>query len=305
MQAQYYRNLGHEVLWDNWLEGKYWADKIILEPENIPFNLLPSPDRIWTKAFDKKYQQNGNFKYHPATYMQVANGCWWGKCKFCVEQKNKWEVRPVEDVIEELKECERLGFKEVFDDSGTFPIGMWLDKFFDSISSNSLNLRYGCNMRMVDAPYRRMRDCGFRMVLFGVESANQQTLDRINKGVKVEDIKWIKKAAEAGLDCHISVIFGFPFESDMDAINTLILVKDLLQKGIAKTAQASFYSVEGQKGNESHRKYVDRIYEVGYSPQFWFHQLKDIKNLDDIKYLWRKIKEGLTLFTNKDKATGE
>ena len=31
------------------------------------------------------------------------------------------------------------------------------------------------------------------MVLFGLESANQYTLDMVNKGVKVEDIKLVNK----------------------------------------------------------------------------------------------------------------
>jgi hypothetical protein len=42
---------------------------------------------VWTKAVDKKYQTNGNFKYNPGTYIQSASGCWWGKCTFCVENK--------------------------------------------------------------------------------------------------------------------------------------------------------------------------------------------------------------------------
>ena len=34
--------------------------------------------------------------------------------------------------------------------------------------------------------YKLMKKAGFRFVLFGLESANQATLDRINKGEKIE-----------------------------------------------------------------------------------------------------------------------
>lgn len=293
MEAEWHQRNGDLVDWECERCKRY--DKIICEPEKLSFLKLPSPDRVFTNAFHKKYQSNGNFKYQPGTYIQVANGCWYGKCSFCIEQNEKWEIRPVESVIEELKGCEQLGFKEVFDDSATFPIGEWLDSFIRSLNSNRINLRLGCNMRMVDVDYRAMRNVGFRMLLFGLESANAQTLLKINKGIRTEDVKYIKMASDAGLEPHIAVMFGFPWETDEDAQRTLLLVHNLLRRGIVKTAQASFYSVDGIKSIESHRKYVRKIYDVAKSPQFWFNQLKDIKSKDDLKYLWRKIKEGVNL----------
>jgi len=138
-----------------------------------------------------------------------------------------------------------------------------------------------------------MYNVGFRMLLFGLESANQKTLDKINKGTKVEDIKYIIKAAKAGLEPHIAVMFGFPWETDKDAEATLRTVHYLLKKGYAKTAQASFYQNPPEISNERHRHYVRRIYDVAKSPTFWFNKIKDVKSVDDIKYLWRQIKEGL------------
>jgi hypothetical protein len=294
MQAQHYRNLGHNVVWDH--KGAIPlkpGDRIISHPEDINFIHLPCPDRVWTNAFDKKYQQNGNFKYRPGTYIQCADSCWWGKCSFCVERKREWKVRPVWDVIQELESINRLGFKEVFDDSGTFPIGAWLSEFLDSLGNRKFNFRLGCNMRMVEAPYQRMRDNGFRMALFGIESANQKTLDRINKGVKVEDIRWVERAAQDGLDCHGAFMFGYPWETDEDATRTLRCVHDLLKRGILKTAQASFYTDSGRTGKESHRKYVGRLYQVACSPSFWINKINDIKSKEDLGYFFRQIKAGL------------
>lgn len=304
MEAQYHRNLGHEVIWDEpWKDYDY----LITKPEGISFNLLPAPDRIFTNALDKKYQNNGNFKYLPGTYIQVANGCWHGKCSFCIERNNTWQVREVDDVIDELKECQLLGFKEVFDDSGTFPVGRWLEDYISAIGSNDFNFRLGCNMRMVEAPYSDMRRVGFRMLLFGLESANQNTLDRINKGVKVEDYKYIIKAAKAGLEPHIAVMFGYPWETEKDARETLKLVHYLLRKGYAKTAQASFYNPPDNVSNRVHRKYVRRIYRVAIYPEFWLNKIKDLKDFESFRYLLRQVSDGFRIFNSQDEncSSGE
>ena len=133
------------------------------------------------------------------------------------------------------------------------------------------------------------------MLLFGVESANQDTLDRINKGVRCDDIIYVRKAAEAGLEPHVAVMFGYPWETDKDSIRTLTLVHHLLKHGYAKTAQASFFTMPGVVSNESQRKYIKQIYGVAKSPTFWLNKITDIKNTDDLKYLWRSIKKGVGL----------
>jgi len=296
MEAEFYRGQGNFVQWDYpfpiGINRGDW-DKIIITPENLSFLSLPHPDRIFTKAFDKKYQQNGNFKYHPGTYIQSASGCWWGKCSFCVEKGLPYEVRPVDDVINEITVCKKLGFREIFDDSATFPQGEWLNDFTKKLAK--LNMHFSCNMRINNnIDYHSLRNAGFRMLLYGIESANQETLDKINKGVKSEDIiPTIKRATKAGLQPHIAVMFGYPWENDKQALETLKLTHYLLRKGYAKTAQASLYKPCGGKNNPQHKRFVHRIYDCAYYPDFWFNQIKDIKNKDDLKYLWRKIKAAL------------
>jgi len=289
MEATWYQNEGHKVEWDKdgWLEINY--DKIIREPEGLPFLSLPKPDRILTKAMDYAYD-NGNFKYTPGTYIQSASSCWWGKCTFCVEKDKPYQIRSVDEVIDEIRECKLMGFREAFDDSATFPTGRWLDDFTKRLE-NLGKTHFSCNMRLCDIDYVRIRRAGFRMLLFGIESANQGTLDRINKGVKVEDIKYIKKASEAGLDCHGAFMVGCPGESDKDSMRTLRLAHSLLRKGWLRTAQMSLYN-DGNC-NEAHHKYVKRLYHVAWYPSFWTSQLRKIKDKDDLRYLWRSIKKGV------------
>jgi anaerobic magnesium-protoporphyrin IX monomethyl ester cyclase len=282
MEAEHYRKAGCDVSWGNGI-GEY--HKTISEPENLPFLSLPAPDRTFTKAFTFT---SGNYKHLPGTHILSASGCWWGACSFCVEKGQKYEVRPVDDVIDEIAHCKYMGFREIFDDSATFPIGGWLYKFCRKVKP--LKIPISCNMRCVDIDYKKMKDAGFRMLLFGIESANQKTLDKINKGINYLDFKYIAKAAEAGLENHIACMFGYPWETGEEALRTLHLVHFLLRKGYAKTAQASFYQPPDGKNNPAHKKYVKQIYLAGLYPDFWFNQLKSIRNTDDIKYILRGIK---------------
>ena len=288
MEATYMRDKGHEVYWD---EPERKCQKWLHKPMfKVPFSKLPRPDRLFTKAYDPKWQNNGNFKHKPGAYIMSAGGCWWGKCKFCVESGKPYETRDIDDVIDEIKELKTMGFREIFDDSATFPVE-WLDEFCRKLKP--LKIKFSCNMRCVDLDYEMMKDAGFRMILFGVESANQPTLDNINKGIDTRDMQYIIKASLAGLDPHAAFMFGYPWETDEDAERTLRLVHYLLKKGFIKTAQASFYTPPDRKNNPQHKKYVGRIYEAGYSPEFWFNQLKSVRSRDDIKYIWRGIKAAL------------
>lgn len=292
MEATKRKQEGHAVFWGPVCFYDYKdMDKIVRNPEGLPFLSLPRPDRRLTDAFNPYYQENGNFKHRPGTYIQSAGGCWHGKCSYCVENGKPYEVRPVDSVVNEIIECKALGFKEVFDDSATFPTGRWLDEF---LGRGHLGVTLGANMRLCDVDYRRLYHSGFRMLLFGVESANQYTLDQVCKGTKTEDIKYIKKAAKAGLEPHIAVMFGYPWETDKDALCTLKLTHYLLRKGYAKTAQASLYKPQTGPYQEDHKKYVPRIYDASYYPDFWFNKLKDIRNTDDLKYIWLGIKKGLS-----------
>ena len=287
MEAQYHREHGDEVYWDEEVKDA----KVITEPEGIDFLKLPIPDRVFSHAFDKRYQVYGNYKYHPATHMQVADGCWHGKCTFCVENGKRYKVRSLKTVMEELEICQGQGFKEVFDDSGTFPDGKWLVDFCTWKWINCIDLMMGCNMRIgADVDFGLMKRANFRMILFGIESANQSTLDRLNKGIKADDIiPTLKRAKEAGLESHIAFMTGYPWEDYEDEKRTINLCHYLLKKGYVSTAQVSVYSAprtcpaKDSKGNAL----LQEFYNVYKNPQFLFRKIQAVKNWADFAYLFR------------------
>ncbi len=211
---------------------------------------LPFVDRDLTKWWLYAYE-NGNYKYTPATYMYSGRDCWWNRCTFCV-----WDhtINPLgsyrsfspERLFAEVKHVvDTYGVKEIFDDAGSLFIGPKLKRFCELMIESGYNkkVRYGCNMRfnaLNQDYYNLMGRAGFRFILYGMESGNQKTLDKLDKGTKeVDAINGPRMAKKAGLDPHITIMLGYPWESYKDAKRTIAIAKYAFKKGYYETMQAT------------------------------------------------------------------
>ncbi len=157
-----------------------------------------------------------------------------------------FRVRKVENVLDEIGMLiEKYNAKEIFDDSGTLMIGNWLKDLCNGLIKRGYNkkIKYSCNMRfnaLNQEDFDLMKKAGFRLLKFGLESANQKTLDKLNKGIRVEDIlNGCEMAKKAGLTLHLTMIVGYPWETKEDALRTFELAKELMQKGKADLLQAT------------------------------------------------------------------
>lgn len=211
---------------------------------------LPFVDRDLTKWKLYAYE-NGNYKYTPGTYMYSGRDCWWNRCTFCV-----WDhtINPLgsyrsfssERLFAEVKHVvDKYGIKEIFDDAGTLFIGPKLKRFCELLIESGYNkkVRYGCNMRfnaLNQDYYNLMGRAGFRFILYGMESGNQKTLDRLDKGTKeVDAINGPRMARASGLDPHITIMLGYPWESLEEARRTIEIAKYAFKKGYYETMQAT------------------------------------------------------------------
>jgi len=227
---------------------KYWCSGPVEIKHDL--DILPFVDRDLTKWQLYAYE-NGNYKYKPGTYMYSGRDCWWGKCTFCVWDNTLYPLGTYrrftpERLFEEVKHVvDNYGIKEIFDDAGTFYVGPFLKKFCELMIDSGYNKKvvYSCNMRinaLSKEYYDLMKRANFRFILYGLESGNQETLDRLEKGLKVKEIEpCLKVAKEAGLEPHITVMLGYPWESEQMAKNTIELAKSLFKKGYVDTMQAT------------------------------------------------------------------
>lgn len=313
MYATHLRNKGHEVVWGWKSETEDYLGCTFINPDgskevlvrtilsdsqiDVPFDQLPYPDRQFTDALNPRWQSYGNYKFHPATHMMASNLCWYGKCTFCIDTAKlqggeKRGIRSVDHVMGEIDDLIASGYREVFDDSGTFPVGDWLDEFCFKMRQKGRHkkIKVGCNMKPVNIDYKMMALSGFRFILVGIESANQSTLDKIQKGQKADkQIEYLKKMNDAGLEVHLTSMFGYEWETDEDAQRTVDMIHLALRKGYVKTAQASVYSPPRTKPDPKSKghKWIPRVYDVYKNPEFWYRKIKDIKRWEDVTYLIR------------------
>lgn len=223
---------------------------------NHDLNKLPPIDRELTR-WELYAYDNGNYKYLPGTYIMAGRDCWWrknGGCKFCswATLYPSWRVRDVDRVLDEIGELiERYKVREIMDDTGTFPVGEWLREFCQGMIKRGYHkkVNFNCNMRfgvLVKKDYQLMAKAGFRFLLYGLESANQKTLDRLNKGTDVgqiekelEMIKQVNEETGGHLEPHVTCMVGYPWESKEEAKQTVAMTKRLFDKGLISTLQAT------------------------------------------------------------------
>jgi len=307
--------------------GKYDLSKHSLDE-------LPQIDRELTRWKLYAYK-NGNYKYTPGSYVMNARDCWWGKCSFCswttMFLGGKFRARSVEEALDEIGELIKLGVKEIMEDSGTLPIGKWLKEFCHGMIERGYNKRVvlDCNMRLnaIKNPetWKLMKKAGFRMILFGLESANQETLERINKNLKVEEIEpGLKDCKKAGLEPHITVMVGYPWETKKDVENTHNLVKRLFRKNYIDSLQATLaipypgtplykYCQENnllltedydrfdqrepvmktETNPEELKKIVRKFYRSFITPKFLAKKITGLRGWGDIKHIGRAGKKVL------------
>lgn len=289
---------------------------------------LPMIDRELAK-WNLYAHKNGNFKYRPGSYMMSARDCWWGKCTFCswttLFPGDKWRTRSAQKAADEVGHLIGLGVKEIMEDSGTLPVGNWLEEFCGELIKRGYNKKVvmSCNMRLNAikdiAVWKLMKKAGFRFILFGLESANHETLDRINKGLKVEEIEpGLKMCKEAGLEPHITAMIGYPWETKEDARRTVELAKSMFKKGYVDTLQATVVIpypgtplfkyckennllnfedydrfdqreqvMKSQLSSEDAKELTQELYKSFIAPKFILRKFFSIRSLNDIKFLCR------------------
>lgn len=297
---------------------------------NFNLNNLPFIDRVLTKA--KNYGEKWK-KKTPFFYTMAGRDCPWFKCTFCAWTTlyNRFRTRTPENLLDEIGFLiENHNAKEIFDDTGTFPGGGWLKKFCEGMIERGYNkeILFSCNMRfdyINPEIVELMKKAGFRKIKAGLESANQVTLDKIEKGITVSQIvQGCKIASKAGIDIQLTVMVGYPWETKEDAQRTVDLAKELMAKGYAEMLQATvlipypgtklyefalkenlflFDPKEYERFDmrepvlktvdmsaDEVMKMCNRIYQSFLTPAFIIRNILKIRKFDDVKYILKGAK---------------
>ena len=179
---------------------------------------IPLPDRdafAWRK--------------YPQWVIMTSRGCPY-RCAFC-SSSSFWghtvRFRSAENVVSEIQQLvdkyQATSFL-ILDDTFTLNKPR-LEKICREIVSRDLPITWGCGTRtdqIDEETLKLLKGANCVEISFGLETANQTTLDRIRKDVSVEQQKnGILLSKKVGLQTRVSTMLGLPGESEREIENTL------------------------------------------------------------------------------------
>ncbi len=171
---------------------------------------------------------------HPYVSLYTGRGCR-SRCTFCLWPQtvggHLYRVRSAEHVYEEMKLAQKLfpQVKEFFFDDDTFtdnrPRAVEVAR-----KLKSLGLTWSCNAK-ANVPYETLKDlreCGLRLLLVGFESGDQQILNNIRKGIRLDRAReFVRDCKRLGITIHGTFILGLPGETRETMRQTMEFARDL------------------------------------------------------------------------------
>jgi len=206
---------------------------------------LPMVSRVYAKHLNI-YDYYLSSSLYPEVQIFTSRGCPF-RCTFCAWPQTFMgriiRYRSINNIIEELYWIKRkLPFvKEVVFEDDTFSVNKHRVRMLcKRIIEEDIDIIWNCQTR-ADVDFetlKLMARAGCRLVIVGFESANQQILDNIKKGITIEQMrKFAENVRKAGILLHADFIFGLPGETRETIKQTIKFIKkikpEILQISIA------------------------------------------------------------------------
>ena len=171
---------------------------------------------------------------HPYVSLYTGRGCR-SKCTFCLWPQTvggqRYRTRSVDHVVEEISLGRRYfpQVKEYFFDDDTFTDDRPRAEAV-ARKLGQLGVTWSCNAK-ADVPYETLKvlkDNGLRLLLVGYESGNQQILNNVKKGIRLDNARRFTRDAKAlGIKIHGTFIFGLPGETAETIQETIRFARDI------------------------------------------------------------------------------
>src|SRR5918911_900206 len=182
-------------------------------------DLLPFVTEVYKRDLRVEDYFIGYLK-HPYISLYTGRGCR-SKCTFCLWPQTvggqRYRVRSVQHVIEEIRIAKAYfpQVKEFFFDDDTFTDDRPRAEAI-ARELGKLGVTWSCNAKanVPRATLEILRDNGLRLLLVGYETGNQQILNNIKKGMRVDIARrFTKDCHELGITIHGTFILGLPGET--------------------------------------------------------------------------------------------
>jgi hopanoid biosynthesis associated radical SAM protein HpnJ len=215
----------------------YWKDgKIAHNKERAlihDMDALPWVTDVYKRDLEIEKYTIGYLK-DPYLSLYTGRGCP-AQCTFCLWPQtiggHKYRVRSPENVAAEMTHAKKLfpQVQEFFFDDDTFTANLPRAREIAQ-KLKPLGMTWSCNSR-ANVNYetiKLMKECGLRLFLVGYESGNQEILNRIKKGITIEEARQFTKVCkELGVIIHGTFILGLPVETKETIEQTIRYAMDL------------------------------------------------------------------------------
>jgi hopanoid biosynthesis associated radical SAM protein HpnJ len=201
---------------------------------------------------------------HPFVSLYTGRGCR-SKCTFCLWPQtvggHRYRTRSAGNVIEEIARATRYfpGVKEYFFDDDTFTDDLSRAEAI-ARGLGRLGVTWSCNAKanVPEPTLRVLKDNGLRLLLVGYESGNQEILNNIKKGVRLDVARRFTADAKAlGIKIHGTFILGLPGETAETIQRTIRFAQEIDPDTIQVSMAAPY------PGTALHRQAVDNGWIVG------------------------------------------
>lgn len=172
---------------------------------------------------------------NPAGWIETSRGCPWN-CVYCNKSVHgsKFRVKTPKRVVDEMEYMLKIGFKEIHivDDCFTTNIKRAI-AICDKILKRNLKFPWAAVNgiradRVTIELFNKMKKAGCYRISIGIESGNQEILDKINKKLTLDQIrKAVSVAHKAGIEVLGFFMLALPGETEKTMEDTIQFAKEL------------------------------------------------------------------------------
>jgi len=191
-------------------------------------DILPFPAR---DLFPHKNYRLSSYKKKPMTVIYTGRGCYFN-CIHCGQQvfwQSKRRVRSAKNVIKEIEEIYKMGYREISFEDQTLECDARMIEIAQALKKYKFSWKFGTRADLInEKAIKIFKESGCYEVFLGVESAKQECLDWLNKGIDIEKIKEaFDILRKYKLLINATFMIGLPQEDKEAVRKTIELAKKL------------------------------------------------------------------------------